>query len=123
MDAIRPLTGFDHTILNKYVSKKMAIERFQAKPVIIDAIKWTGDNFEEIKRFCNGLAFVENNHLFIETTEGTSRASVGDYIARGTMGEFYPIKPRVMKEKYSNITCPVEGCFNYPDCEHVVDAN
>jgi hypothetical protein len=36
----------------------------------------------------------------ITTLEGVMSASVGDYIIRGTVGEFYPCKPGVFRAKY-----------------------
>lgn len=81
----------------------MPVVSFVARPVRVSGIQWTGENLEEIKRFCNGMAFVENNHLWIETREGTSRARVGDWIIQGTMGEFYPVKPDVMSVKYDRV--------------------
>ncbi len=41
-------------------------------------------------------------HLQIETLEGTMKANVGDWIIRGTEGEFYPCKPSVFQRKYTN---------------------
>lgn len=83
----------------------MSIERYVAKPVIVTGILWTGHNFEEIREFCNGLAHVRRVNgetiLTIETTEGSSRAQIGDTILMGTQGEFYPVKPGVMREKYT----------------------
>jgi len=95
----------------------MTIEEFVAKPVTIRAIKWTGKNLQEIVQFTNGLGHMSNGHLVIETREGSSRAAIGDWIACGTQGEFYPIKPDVMEAKYLMITCPVEGCHE-ENCEH-----
>lgn len=77
------------------------IIEFIAKPVTIRAIQWTGDNLEEIKRFCNNMAFMEGGYLHIETREGTSRARVNYWIVQGTMGEFYPVAPDVMENKYN----------------------
>jgi hypothetical protein len=80
------------------------IERFVAKVVEVTGIVWDGTNFEEIRQFCNGLAHTKRLNgdtvLFIETTEGTSRARIGDTIIMGTQGEFYPVKPEVMAAKY-----------------------
>jgi hypothetical protein len=81
----------------------MPVVSFIGKPVRVVGVEWTGDNLEEIKRFCNGMAFMEARHLFIETREGTSRASLGDWIIQGTRGEFYPVKPDVMADKYDRI--------------------
>jgi hypothetical protein len=82
----------------------MPIEKFQAKPVIIEAILWTGNNWHEIREWTFGLTHLGiNGKLRIETLEGTIYASVGDYIARGTQGEYYPIKPRVIADKYDKV--------------------
>jgi hypothetical protein len=78
----------------------MPVVEFVAKPVTVRAIQWTGENLDEILRFCNNLAFMENGILYVETTEGTSRARVGYWIVQGTMGEFYPVRDIVMQEKY-----------------------
>ena len=77
------------------------IKKLETKPVSIEGIQWTGDNLDEIKKFCNGLARFSNGNLYIETTEGTSRASLWDWILCGTEGEFYPCKPRVVSNKYT----------------------
>lgn len=81
------------------------IKTFVARPVKVQGIVWDGSNFEEIKAFCNGLAHVRRGHgkivLTIETLEGSMRAQIGDTIIRGTQGEFYPVKPNVMAEKYN----------------------
>lgn len=79
----------------------MAVHLFVAKPVQVEAIEWTGNNIHEIRDFTNNLGHMSGDFLVIETTEGTSRASIGDWIVRGTQGEFYPVKPRVMEAKYT----------------------
>lgn len=78
----------------------MPIEEFIAKPVVVKAIQWTGDNLEEIRRFCNNMAFIENDILFIETINGTSRARLNWWVVQGTRGEFYPVSAEVMSDKY-----------------------
>ncbi|MFG2268115.1 hypothetical protein [Streptomyces sp. NPDC048720] len=83
------------------------IKTFVAKPVEVTGILWTGDNFDQIRRFTNGMASLEKTNgatiLYIETTEGSSRARIGDTILMGTMGEFYPCKPRVLAAKYDEV--------------------
>ena len=39
-------------------------------------------------------------HLFVDTLEGRMQARPGDYIIRGTKGEYYPCKPDVFEAKY-----------------------
>lgn len=83
------------------------IKWYVAKPVTIRAIEWDGHNFAEIHRFCNGNANLRKidgeTVLFIETVNGSSRAFVGDFIVWGTQGEFYPVGPRVINDKYTEV--------------------
>ena len=44
----------------------------------------------------------ETEGLYIQTLEGRMKASPGDWIIRGTEGEFYPCKPSVFERKYKN---------------------
>lgn len=87
--------------------------KYRKKPVIIDAIQWTGCNRVEIADFAKGFAkFNEIRHgdsenkiqaqydLNIQTLEGTMQASRGDYIIKGVNGEFYPCKPDIFEKTY-----------------------
>lgn len=81
--------------------------RFRKKPVVIDAIRFSGTNHDKIQKFM-GLggfvmksAFVE--FVFIDTYEGQMRASPGDWIIRGVKGEYYPCKPDIFKETYERV--------------------
>lgn len=80
------------------------VRRFRGKPVEVEAIEWTGQNLVEIQFFSNGLAHMKARKLLIETTEGTSHAQIGDFIVKGTEGEIYPVKPRVMAKKYDEVS-------------------
>lgn len=77
--------------------------KYRKKPVVIDAIKWTGDNPVEMVNFvlpspC--LEFEGDDDLLIDTLEGTMRASPGDWIIKGVKGEFYPCKPDIFEAIY-----------------------
>lgn len=41
--------------------------------------------------------------MYIETLEGTMKASVGDYIIKGVNGEFYPCKPDIFEKTYEEV--------------------
>ena len=82
------------------------------KPVTITAIIWTGDNQEEISKFCTDInsgskayyhdIYSNGNYtLKIRTLEGDHIANIGDYIIKGIKGEFYPCKPDIFKETYT----------------------
>lgn len=80
--------------------------KYRKKPVTIEAIQWTGNNFYDIDRFVNidGLAHsLGEDVLYIPTLEGTMKADKGDYIIKGIYGEFYPCKPDIFKETYEEV--------------------
>lgn len=85
------------------------VKKYKTKPCEIEAIKWTGDNFEEISKFTNCKAYMElmyssmKEELIIKTLEGDMMSTVGDYIIKGLRGEFYPCKPDVFHKKYEEI--------------------
>lgn len=89
---------------------------YRKKPVVIEAIEWTGLNLEEIKQFvgkdleydimdaawqCGKWPVTTN--VRIKTLEGTHHASTGDYIIKGVSGEFYPCKPDIFDKTYEQV--------------------
>ncbi|TFG46377.1 MAG: hypothetical protein E4H40_07410 [Candidatus Brocadiia bacterium] len=75
--------------------------RYRKKPVVIEAVQWTGENFDEIKKFCPNLAYHGTvGGLIIETLEGGMRARVDDFIIQGVKGEFYPCKLDIFEATY-----------------------
>lgn len=79
--------------------------KYRKKPVIIEAMQWTGKNFDRIVMFCNKIksACTYTEELVIETLEGNMTASKGDYIIRGVKGEFYPCKPDIFEATYEEV--------------------
>lgn len=85
---------------------------FRKKPVVIEAIQWTGANQLEITKWSNGHVQphipIEDNkpirthYLSINTLEGTMLADPGDWIIRGIKGEFYPCKPDIFEQTYES---------------------
>ena len=78
--------------------------KFRKKPVIIDAIQWTGDNNKEVALFL-GETWENDNPdiLTIRTLEGDHLALRGDWIIRGIKGEFYPCKPDIFEQTYEEV--------------------
>jgi hypothetical protein len=86
--------------------------KFRKKPVVIDAIQWTGNNLQECMIFCQGNSTYElmasgNCELVIATLEdgqgeikARNIASKMDYIIRGVQGEYYPCKPDIFDAIY-----------------------
>jgi hypothetical protein len=78
---------------------------FRKKPVVIEAVQFTGDNFEEIAAFVPKQSFpaynVTQKVCFINTLEAQElRADAGDWIIKGVKGEFYPCKPDIFAQTY-----------------------
>ncbi len=81
-------------------------KKYRKKPVEIEAVRWTGSNISEVKRFMNNavMAFNEQNlKISIKTLEGVITASPYDYIIKGVKGEFYPCKPDIFEETYEEV--------------------
>lgn len=78
------------------------IARYRKKPVEVEAVQWTGENWQEIKDFAGSdVAF--DGRLYVFTLEGTLKADIGDYIIKGVKGEFYPCKPDVFEKTYEPV--------------------
>ena len=82
--------------------------KYRKRPVVIEAVQWTGENFEELWRLLEskeGRAVYEESDMsiFLETLEGTMKAQVGDYIIKGVQGEIYPCKPDIFKSTYEQV--------------------
>lgn len=91
------------------------MSKWRKKPVVIDAIQWTGANLKEVTAFLNGSLsldglgymtwehFVDEHGLHIATLEGDMRANEGDFIIRGVKGEYYPCKPDIFLATYEPV--------------------
>ena len=87
---------------------------YRKKPVVIEAIRWDGENLDEVMVFCNGDASYElmargASELVIATREDGESiarhvASVGDFIIKGVAGEFYPCKPDIFAATYEQVS-------------------
>lgn len=78
--------------------------RYRSKIVEIYAMLWDGTDacYAAIKDWAGAMIGQRHNNgaFLIATPEGNVTASVGDYIIKGTIGEFYPCKPEVFEHKY-----------------------
>lgn len=76
--------------------------KFRKKPVVIEAIQFTGRNDAECLAFCPTATDPEADGplLLIKTLEGVMECRPGDYIIRGIKGEFYPCKPDIFEATY-----------------------
>ena len=81
---------------------------YRKKPVVIEAVQYTGPNFEEIEAFVGGDAEFRDGKLLVATLEGPLYASPGDWIIKGVKGELYPCKPDVFSQTYEAVSPDAE---------------
>jgi len=79
--------------------------KYRKKPIIIEAIQWNGNNWEELEEFGNERDIISNpdGTLTIATLEGNHIANKGDWIIKGIMGEVYLCKPDIFKKTYEEV--------------------
>ena len=79
------------------------VKIYTKRPVKVQAIKFDGENIEEI------IGFVGQDNIgyenlakvwYLKTLEGSMFISNGDYIIKGVKGEFYPCKPEIFVMTY-----------------------
>ena len=95
--------------------------KYRKKPVVIEALQWTGANPQEVASFLAGFGVhiappngdaectrclvrfdytTSPPSLTIPTLDGDNRASAGDWIIRGVKGELCPCKPDIFAATY-----------------------
>jgi hypothetical protein len=97
--------------------------KFRKKPVVIEAVQWTGKNYQEIKDFypTNWTEYQQTDwgniksrditplttpgypRLLVQTAEGMLWADRNDWIIKGIKGEYYPCKPDIFELTYEAI--------------------
>lgn len=80
-------------------------QKFRKKPVVIEAIQFSAENFEECCDFIgeenlNDGTLEAEEYIGITTLEGDHDARHGDWIIKGVAGEFYPCKPDIFEKTY-----------------------
>lgn len=85
--------------------------KFVKKPIIIDAVQFDGTSESLVKmsqemhmpieRYVYSLG--KYGTIIIPTLEGNHIATVGDWIIRGIVGEFYPCKPDIFQKTYDSV--------------------
>lgn len=97
--------------------------KFRKKPVVIEAMQWTGENANAIVDWAQGgwkgATDLDGSHggiwlkqrviegtdeavftLIIPTLEGDHEARIGDWIIIGVKGEIYPCKSDIFAATY-----------------------
>jgi len=84
--------------------------KFRKKQIIVDAIQFTGKNYDEVLKWSKALwpritpHDIVGDHvqrIKIWTLEGIMEACPGDWIIRGVKDELYPCKPDIFEATYA----------------------
>lgn len=89
------------------------LKRYRSKPVEIEAVQYEAGfawKLEQLSQNIISSPILEpregnerGEYIQIKTLEGTMTAIPGDWIIKGTEGEFYPCKPSVFERKYKEV--------------------
>ena len=74
--------------------------KFRKKPLIVEAVQWTGNMTNDLRCFLKGNHTFREGCLFIFTLEGVVEAKSGDWIIKGIKNELYPCKPDIFQASY-----------------------
>jgi len=93
--------------------------KFRKKPVVIDAVQWTGDNLLEVIKFTDGsvtrnskaaehgwdayVDLVRDKGFKLYTLEGLMDVSIGSWVIKGVQGEHYACKPDIFIQTYEAV--------------------
>jgi hypothetical protein len=78
---------------------------YRAKPIVIEAVQWIDGNQDAVcafvpKEFRHNKV---NEQAGIKTDNGIAFLNYGDWIIKGTRGEFYPCRDDVFQTKYEPV--------------------
>lgn len=86
---------------------------FQKKPVVIEAVRFTGSTTSKHAISCwmefgtmpepSGIETCDIVTMNIDTEEGVMTASPGDWIIKSGKGEFYPCNPDIFEATYTEV--------------------
>lgn len=99
---------------------------YKKKPLVVEAIQWTGKNFDEVARFVGDdfgykKAYEDEQERAQKYGEYTVRefdgneliyseqAIVGDWIIKDVKGEFYTCKPDIFEATYDLLAIEIDS--------------
>ena len=86
------------------------VMQLKKKPVVVEGVRWTGDNLDELKAFVGeALLLNAGGQPIIKTLEGEMSVVTNAVVVKGVKGEFYPVEPSIFEETYETPTEEAEG--------------
>lgn len=92
--------------------------KFRRKPIVVEAMQFEA-NYKGAQKIIDWVnketgwnpdkntdppIMYYYGDLTIRTLEGDMHASDGDWIVKGTEGEFFPVKPKIFKKTYEAVS-------------------
>jgi hypothetical protein len=76
--------------------------KYRKKPLVVDAIQiiYGRTTPGDVEKALGVNPITNTDTPFIDTLEGRFLISDGDYLIKGTAGEFYPCKPDIFEATY-----------------------
>lgn len=87
------------------------MRKFLSRPVVKEAVQFTGENQDEIQAFCPDIEKDPGGGMMVRTLEGAMYISPGDWVIKSVRGEFYPCKPDVFERTYDPLDKAEETAF------------
>lgn len=81
------------------------VKKYVKKPIPIEAVQFTGDNFRELYDFAGNDVYYQDGWIYVHTLEGDMKMKnkVGDYLIKGVRGEFYFCEKNIFEETYEEV--------------------
>jgi hypothetical protein len=99
-------------MIQKYQKKPVTIEAIQFKEESIPTIKdWLGENLLAEARYSSPIHWIYR----IKTLEGNMLVTEGDFIIKGVKDEFYPCKPDIFEATYEKTVEELLNEYNKPE--------
>lgn len=80
------------------------IKTFVKNPIKVQAVQYTGDNYDEILDFTHGNIFQYDEKVVIKTCAGYRYIEKADWIIREDSGEFCLCNPYIFEKTYEEVS-------------------
>lgn len=78
--------------------------KFRKKPVVVNAVQWTGENIVEVVDFLDGdYGGVRGDWVLIETGKGLLGCPVGHWLVPGVCGRHDACEPEIFEATYEAV--------------------
>ena len=85
--------------------------KYRKKPVLVDALRWTGANFVNMETFLESPrnGFFRGDQLYLYAGETAFRVVPGTWVIRASTGGFHPCREEAFADVYE-----VAETFHHP---------